>query len=167
VRNCVALAMAPPRLRNRDLVRDTIQSRLQLQDVHCDWYDIEVRPRHPHEARQPQTRERGETNHAPVLRRGHGRWHKLTSRNRHAAAFHPCHMLRRSSGRRCLWRITAGMPNRLSQRHHTRGQLQRARHTATSRSPRSSAPSPPLRNPAPNNHVCARITPNNHSCARF
>jgi hypothetical protein len=66
-------------------------------------------------------------------------------------ALHPCHMLRRSFGRRCLWRITAGMPKRLPLRHHTRGQLQRARHTAASRPPRSSAPYPPLRDrfPAP------------------
>jgi hypothetical protein len=92
---------------------------------------------------------------------------QLELANMPAPSFHPCHMLRRSFGRRCLWRITAGMPTRLSQRHHTRGQLQRARHTAASRSPRSSAPSPPLRDPAPNNHVCARITPNNHPCARF
>jgi hypothetical protein len=60
-------------------------------------------------------------------------------------------MLRRSFGRRCLWRITASMPSRLPLRHHTRGQLQQARHTAASRPPRSSAPSPPLRDrfPAP------------------
>ncbi len=74
---------------------------------------------------------------------------QLELANMPAPSFHPCHMLRRRSGRRCLWRITAGMPNRLPQRHHTRGQLQRARHTAASRSPRSSAPSPPLRDRFP------------------
>jgi hypothetical protein len=78
-------------------------------------------------------------------------------------------MLRRRSGRRCLWRITAGMPNRLPLRDHTRGQLQQARHTAASRSPSSSAPSPPLRVhfPAPPKQppLCAHHTKQPSLCA--
>jgi hypothetical protein len=66
----------------------------------------DIPPRPPSPTNSPsQTGQVGEN----VTRHKAGGWHKLISRNRPAAASHPCHKLRRRSGRRCLCRPTSRM----------------------------------------------------------